>query len=85
MADLPKDVTEDCCADYASTLGAETDTKLRLWGFIFSAGILSLLLTAHVVFEWSGRHLTIPDIVWTVVLAPWLGASIAKLLRLIKR
>ena len=63
----------------------DTDAKLRFYALVFSCGIIFMMVIAHIIFEWYGKHLPMPDIVWFAALSPWVGASAGKLFNLVKR
>ncbi|MDE1971393.1 MAG: hypothetical protein KGI50_07510 [Patescibacteria group bacterium] len=72
-----------CCSVTPALILAEGDKEAKNKALSQSTVLLALLLTAHVyIFLTKGKSLPIPDIVWAVVLGPWLGHGVSKLLDL---
>jgi len=72
-----------CCAFSPAQIEAESDREARNRALTFSGIVTVLLLSAHVyTFLTKGVALPIPDILWGVVLGPWLGHGASKLLEL---
>lgn len=78
-----KELTVVTC-EYCSRVGAETDAQLRNRSLTLSSVVIIILSVAHVVFEWNGKTLTIPDFYYVVASLPWVGASLGKLIRTAK-
>lgn len=68
-----------CCVETIDEIEARSSVNLRRWSFIFSIAVTLFMLGEYVRFAELGKTLVIPDIVWAIVLAPWLGAGTSKL------
>jgi hypothetical protein len=63
----------------------DIEAKMRMKALGFANNAALLMLVAHIAFEWTGRHLPIPEIVWAAMFTPWAGAAAWKIARWVKR
>ena len=64
---------------------ARVDGALRNRALTLSAWAVIILLVAHIYFVYNGKILTVPDYIWALILAPWLGESTARCIALADR
>lgn len=57
------------------------DGKLRDRALTLSGVCAVLMLATHCYFAWWGKVLPIPDILWAIILSPWLGAGAEKVIK----
>ena len=57
---------------------AKREAEFRSKALTLSSNCVYLLLVCHIGFAYFGKVLPIPEIVWAIVLAPWLGAAAGK-------
>jgi hypothetical protein len=74
---------ETYCETYIGTINAKAEIALRNRGLTFSSVCIYLLLVSHIAFVYLGKSFPVPDIVWAIVLAPWIGAAGGKVSGLI--
>lgn len=64
---------------------AKIDGSLRNRALTLSAVAALFMLIVHCLFAWYGKVLPIPDILWAVVLGPWLGAGTEKVIHAVNK
>lgn len=74
-----------CCSEDTAEIEAHTDAQIRNRALTLSGVTTLTVLVAHIWFTYLGKSLPIPDIIWAVVLGPWLGAGGSKLVGLLDR
>lgn len=79
MENLPLNTCPVCGDDSVEEINAKADAKLRNRSLTLSSVVTVMVLGSHVYFSWFGKTLIIPDIVWAIILGPWLGAAGGKL------
>ena len=69
----------------STLIKAESEAALRDRALSLSAFVTILLTLAQIYFCYIGKTLIYPDILWAVILAPWLGAGGSKVIEIISR
>ena len=75
MDNAPLDKPEDLSCQGVDVVNAKAEISLRNRALTLSANAIYILIGAHIVFAYLGKTLPFPEIIWAVVLAPWLGAA----------
>jgi len=57
---------------------AKIDGGLRNRALTLSGVSFLVVLCLHAWFAWNGKVFPMPDIVWAMILSPWLGAAAEK-------
>jgi hypothetical protein len=66
-------------------INAKAEIALRNRALTLSIGVTLMVLAAHIWFAYNSKSFVIPEIVYAIVLAPWLGAGTGKLLEVLTR
>lgn len=74
-----------CCEDTIEEIAARTESRLRDRALTLSSAVTILFCVAHICFVWNGKDLPMPEVVWAIILAPWLGASAAKIADIVQK
>ena len=72
------------CGSPEKVIDAQNEGHLRDKALTLSAVVTVIILIAHIWFQVYKMTLQIPDIIWVVILAPWMGASARELIDLAK-
>lgn len=72
-----------CCIETIAEIESRSNLNFRRWSFIFSIAVTLFMLFEYVRFAEMGKNLLIPEIVWAIVLAPWLGAGTSKIANMV--
>lgn len=80
MENQPLKICPECGDDSVEEINAKADAKLRHRSLTLSSVVTVMVLGSHVYFSWFGKTLEIPEIVWAIILGPWLGAAGGKLI-----
>ena len=79
--------TDHCAA--SELIEANSQAALRNRALTLSNTVTIGIIAAEIYFSYTGKSLVMPDVVWqiiwAVILAPWLGAGSSKLLDLFSR
>jgi hypothetical protein len=74
-----------CCDETVEEMNTRADNELRRRALTTANVTAGMFLGAHIYFSYLGKTLPIPDIVWALVLAPWMGAATGKVLGMCKK
>lgn len=69
-----------CCTETVEEINAKTDAQIRVRSLTLANIVTVGMLLAYVLFAANGQDLKIPEIVWAIVLGPYVGAGGAKML-----
>ena len=79
----------ECCdktlQDSIALATLEAETTLRNRALTLSTIIAVMMYSSHIIFAYIGKPITVPEIAWAIVLAPWFGATGGKVLGLLDR
>lgn len=67
-----------CCNETLEEIQAFAEAGLRNRALTLSAVVAVLVIIANILFQYYGKKLDIPDIVWVIVFAPWAGSAMGK-------
>ena len=66
-------------------INVRAEIALRNRALTLSIGVTLMVLAAHIWFAYNGKAFAIPEIVYAIVLAPWLGAGTGKLVEVLSK
>lgn len=64
--------------DEVELIKANSEAQLRSHALILSSVCTILIVIAQIYFSYINKVLVIPDILWVIVLSPWVGIGSAK-------
>lgn len=64
--------------DEVELIKANSEAQLRSHALVLSSVCTILIVIAQIYFSYINKTLVIPDILWVIVLSPWVGIGSAK-------
>jgi len=64
---------EVCCAESLAEVEARLNAALEQRQVLLSGAVAIALVVGHIVFEWHGKHLPVPEYLYAIAAGPLIG------------